>query len=502
MIRKKLQASGISLQSPPQRAQRARGRVREGEDASVNFPPQHSSPEPAASSLQSPPQQAQRARGRVREGEDASVNFPPQHSSPEPAASSLQSPPQQAQRARGRVREGEDASVNFPPQPSSPEPAASSLQSPPQRAQRARGRVREGEDASVNFPPQHSSPEPAAPSLSSRRGFTLTELLVVITIIGMLAGMSLGALYAARETARVQKTKGTISKLDRIIQAKYAEFKTRRLPITSRRLPPRVMAELKLQVLREIIRMEMPDRLNDIVYPRWPSGDGQTLADIDAPFKVQAPQDPSPVVEETLTRTAKARNIFRRVAGNNAFFAPGDPNYATAECLYLIVASDPEAREQFQPDEIGDVDGDGVPEFLDAWGMPIKFLRWAPALKSEMQTGNAPSPPATPPIVGDPENDHDPFDPRRVDAYAFRLVPYIYSAGPDKKYGILSDDIDQTTGDGWSFQYGTRSTSVSRLYEGNPAKNIGRPFIDTDPDYATYHDTQLDNITNHSLGMN
>ena len=314
-----------------------------------------------------------------------------------------------------------------------------------------------------------------------RRAFTLTELLVVITIIGMLAGMALGALYSARETARVQKTKGTITKIDRIIQAKYAEFQSRRLPISTRRLPdgrpvpPKIMAELKLQILREIIRMEMPDRLNDLVYPRAPSGTGRTLGEIGALFNVLAPDDPSPVIGETIERTAKARSIFRRVAGNSAFFDGPDPNYATAECLYLIVASDPEAREQFQPDEIGDVDGDGVPEFLDAWGMPIKFIRWAPVIRSEMQSGDA-------------ENDHDPFDSRRIDPLAFRLVPYIYSAGPDKQYGVSNE----TEGDPWSFQYGTDSTAVGRVYAAGPGDKIGRFTAET----------HFDNITNHSLGMN
>jgi prepilin-type N-terminal cleavage/methylation domain-containing protein len=318
----------------------------------------------------------------------------------------------------------------------------------------------------------------------ARRGFTLIELLVVITIIGMLAAMSMGAIYAARESAKAAKTKATIAKLDTIIQAKYDEFQSRRLPISSRRVDPKVMGELKLQVLREIIRMEMPDRLTDLTYPR--TAPNFNLSNIGAAFPVGAPDDPAPVFFETIGRTGTARNIYRRVAGNTAFFntpPPNVPNYASAECLYLIVTADPEARDLFHPDEIGDVDGDGVPEFIDAWGMPIKFLRWAPALRTEMQTG-------------DYENDHDPFDPLRLDPTAFRMVPYIYSAGPDKEYGLAHDDPTNP----WVFQYGFMSangTRVDRLYEHAVALQIGEPLAD--PSGAA---TQNDNITNHSLGMN
>ncbi len=314
-------------------------------------------------------------------------------------------------------------------------------------------------------------------------GFTLIELLVVITIIGMLAGLSLGAIYAARESARIAKTKSTIAKLDTIIQAKYAEFQSRRLPISYRRVNPKVMAELKLQVLREIIRMEMPDRLTDLTYPRTAGFD---LSNIGAPFPVGAP-DTAPVIYETIRRTGTARNIYRRVAGNTAFFstpAAGDPpNNASAECLYLTITADPEAREMFQASEIGDVDGDKVPEFIDAWGMPIKFLRWAPALRSELQTG-------------DYKDDHDPFDPLRIDPTAFRMVPYIYSAGPDKQYGIAHE----VPGNPWVFQYGfmtTDGTRVDRIYEHGASRPIGEPRADASGTFTHY-----DNITNHSLGMN
>ena len=38
----------------------------------------------------------------------------------------------------------------------------------------------------------------------------------------------------------------------------------------------------------------------------------------------------------------------------------------------------PEAKTMFSGSEIADVDGDGWKMFIDGWGNPIGFLRWAP----------------------------------------------------------------------------------------------------------------------------
>jgi prepilin-type N-terminal cleavage/methylation domain-containing protein len=322
---------------------------------------------------------------------------------------------------------------------------------------------------------------------SSRPGFTLTELLIVITIIGMLASMTLGALYSARESARVAKTQATITKLDAIIQAKYAEFLTRRLPIASRLsnnrpIHPKVMAELKLQVLREIIRMEMPDRLTDITYPRIdPTNTNRSRDDIDATFNVTVG-----TVTETLRRPAINRRYFRKIYDMSKTDGTLliSTKFAEAELLYLVVASDPDAREQFTENEIGDNDGDGFFEFVDGWGRPIMFLRWAPAFRSDIQTG-------------DVENDHDPFDTRKIDPMAFRLAPLIYSGGPDKKFGLKNEG--STAGDVWVFQFGFLDTDVSRLFNHADGATIGMPVDDPADDEYNCH---LDNITNHSLGMN
>jgi hypothetical protein len=114
-----------------------------------------------------------------------------------------------------------------------------------------------------------------------------------------------------------------------------------------------------------------------------------------------------------------------------------------AECLYMVITTatgDGEARSQFSENNIGDVDGDGAPEFLDGWGNPISFLRWAPGFDSDIQLNaveleNMASAVRKQAIDGD----HDPFDMYRRDSSAYRLTPLIYSAGRDEEYGINNE---------------------------------------------------------------
>ena len=62
-------------------------------------------------------------------------------------------------------------------------------------------------------------------------GFTLVELLIVVTIIALLATMVLAAVHMARESARELKTKSTITKLHGILMDRYESFRTRRVSL-------------------------------------------------------------------------------------------------------------------------------------------------------------------------------------------------------------------------------------------------------------------------------
>ncbi len=96
---------------------------------------------------------------------------------------------------------------------------------------------------------------------------------------------------------------------------------------------------------------------------------------------------------------------------------------ARSEMLYalLVEGSGPLGsvfnRDDFTDKEVKDTDGDGLPEFVDAWGQPLQFFRWPLLYHSDIQRGQvftAPAPQAwtlIPPYTGPlVQREQDPLD--------------------------------------------------------------------------------------------
>ena len=172
------------------------------------------------------------------------------------------------------------------------------------------------------------------------------ELLVTITIIGIMAGLVFGALHAAREMSATSATKATIAKLNAIIMKRYESYLTRRVPVNLSGLAPSKAAEDRLYAIRDLIRMEMPDRATDI-----PVLSGGTLSDgpIQLPNSKQSVPWPalSQLYSNRLTNSPPMVNGVKQEHGQNG----------GAEFLYMIVSmGSPEAMDQFGASEIGDTD--------------------------------------------------------------------------------------------------------------------------------------------------
>ena len=103
----------------------------------------------------------------------------------------------------------------------------------------------------------------------TRTAFTLIELLIVIAIIGVLTSMSLMVLADAANSSNASRTKVQIRKINNYVMDRWESYETRqiRLNRSQSSLPrdPKDAAQVRLYALRVLMRMELPDRMSDII---------------------------------------------------------------------------------------------------------------------------------------------------------------------------------------------------------------------------------------------
>lgn len=330
-----------------------------------------------------------------------------------------------------------------------------------------------------------------------RSGFTLIELLVVITIITILATITLGGLSVVRKQSNIDRTQRTVQKINFLLMEKLEQYQTRRVKVDSSDTIPDIIERVGKKY--DLIRMEMPDRLSDLALL---TADPNTIA----------------LDKKTATTERYLRKYNSRDASNEDL----TKDAPSAELLYMIIMSMPNAAEQFAEYEIGDVDGDGLREFIDAWGNPIKFLRWPVGFRpdneavSDLQPFDCTNIDPPNPMMYDPKYDPsdpdyrprsaplDPFDTFGVIKHqfpttaSFPVYPLVYSAGPDKKYDINLGWTTPPTRYNYIAIAGTDGISMLNPFEvDGQSHEVGQPL--NDDDYTTNNLRHDDNITNHML---
>jgi prepilin-type N-terminal cleavage/methylation domain-containing protein len=222
---------------------------------------------------------------------------------------------------------------------------------------------------------------------NSRAGLTLIELLVVMAIIGILCSMAFVMLGKTGESAKRIATLTTIRKLDSLLQARLNEVRqefdrqvarkgtaaawitvnssnnSAWFNITNNAAALKTAYDaggntpspLPLEAAKALIRIDhyggtFPQRLLDLY------GVDQNVSTTD---------DNSPLL---LLWTQAATGP-----------GPHRPDTESSELLYLALTSGAssgagkEVLSDINPRHLQDTDNDGIPEFLDDWGKPLRF---------------------------------------------------------------------------------------------------------------------------------
>ena len=238
-------------------------------------------------------------------------------------------------------------------------------------------------------------------NVQTRNAFTLIELLVVISIIGFMSGMFVVAYRGAAQEANTQKTRTTIQKISDVLNSRMEEYSSYPLvlktplgfPLPPNTTPIPPLAESKTLLLerarllcvRELVAMEMPDHPDDFRWSdKWVTN--QTMKDFLKSVPKTIPTGLSigiggPAVAVRNQPTSRVFGLARKLTSANGRPIPGWQTVnANAELLYLVVEDSElngsSAIELFGASETGDTDGDGLKEFIDAFGKPIQWVRW------------------------------------------------------------------------------------------------------------------------------
>ena len=249
---------------------------------------------------------------------------------------------------------------------------------------------------------------------NSNSGFTLVELLLVISILAVLASLSLVVIAGAQTDARRSATQSRISLVQSMLQQRVDDFQVRRIPLklfefesfdpatnqfeTIIRSDAR---ELRNRILLEYIKTEMPrsvlDVARDINNDRSFPSQGTRVENSPSLFEFfenaidseqliheedNSPTDPRNILTELAVRFPSFASRFLRANGNYPDdIGPSDPLLAeittSSEYLYLILQmtdyQGTPAIEFLGGQAFGDTDSDGYQEIVDAFGFPISF---------------------------------------------------------------------------------------------------------------------------------
>lgn len=252
-------------------------------------------------------------------------------------------------------------------------------------------------------------------SSSTRSGFTLLELLIVVAIISILAGLSVVVLYGVTDSAEEQATISTIRKVHGLLEQRTAaferafsrtgSFRQRYIDSANAILAQRGVTGVREEVVEILakkiaFRHLFPQRHEDLLKLDFDSTGRVPISAFNIDTLLPAGSR-GPLDNGSLANSIADNGISDYVDATRTPDAttqplasdPDDPTVSSELLYYALInsgnlgASASEAQ-QFLDGEVADTDGDGLLEFVDAYGSPLRFYRWP----TRLMDPNTPSP--------------------------------------------------------------------------------------------------------------
>ena len=221
---------------------------------------------------------------------------------------------------------------------------------------------------------------PGSPRFAARRAFTIIELLVVITIIAVLMTLVISVVGAFITQARDAATKTTIGKIQGLTNSRAQAFS--RLIVPRRMYVPGTVEmqyvnsnypalspSAKTTIATKLLEKKFfPQRINELVQP----------LDFNPAMRRN-------IYEKYMAIFSQSQPPGQNISNLSQYLPALDLNNHTlrsSEILYdfltqsNVLGDSPAATDAFSDAEVKDTDGNGLPEFIDAWGNPLRFYRW------------------------------------------------------------------------------------------------------------------------------
>jgi type II secretory pathway pseudopilin PulG len=205
---------------------------------------------------------------------------------------------------------------------------------------------------------------------SHRLAFTLVELLVVITIIIILVSLTAAGVSRMVDASRTRTTETIVQAVDQLLQKAWnkviADAKKEPIPqgVLNFAMDPKRARVIWIKLrLMEAFPQTYQEILNPPIYN--PSVNSTVFA---------ADNGPIPPGMRRYLRTYQNILTAKGITNDN-----GGRAHSSACLLMALSEINRGGGASLRPDQfrIGDTDGDGLPEFLDGWGNPLFFARFA-----------------------------------------------------------------------------------------------------------------------------